>query len=263
MNLILTLIWKPKRPLILLLLAGLASTGCGASSQAQSLPPATVNMTLEVDPNPPAVGPSHLTVMLSEEDGTLLEVADLTITGTMAHDGMQPRFAKAKTTAAGTYESPFVWPMAGDWTLTLDVTLPDGRVAERQFDVNVADEMAMEAAGQDHKSHAHPERIPNQGAVIRLVDPEDGAIFRQGEDIQVEIEYENFDLGEEGQHWHIYVNDQPGQMIMGKTTDAVLRDLEPGQYQISTYLAATSHTELEEGAMVTIRVIGADGETGR
>jgi hypothetical protein len=33
---------------------------------------------------------------------------------------------------------PFRWTMAGDWFVTVDVTLPDGTTASQRFDFTVA-----------------------------------------------------------------------------------------------------------------------------
>lgn len=235
-------------------------------------------MRLEVDPNPPDVGPSHLTVTLTGADGMPVNGANLEIEGSMTHAGMQPLRAKARAGAGGTYEAPFVWPMAGDWSLTVTASLSDGQVATRQFNLTVAEEMsmgehshehgeeagkhkhapgmAMEAAGQGHGDHGHPARVANEGAAIRILSPVDGETFGEKADVRVEIETENFNLGEDGNHWHIYVDGASARMIMGKMTTAVLRDLAPGQHEISAYLSIGTHEELEDGAMVTITVRG-------
>ena len=91
-----------------------------------------------------------------------------------------------------------------------------------------------------------------------IVSPQDRAVFASESEVKIEIETESFTLGDEGQHWHLYVDDQPGRMIMGKINDAVLRDLEPGQHEISAYLSNGSHQDLEEGAAVTIMVADPD-----
>jgi len=53
----------------------------------------------------------------------------------MSHAGMSPRFAEAKETDLGRYETQVEFPMAGDWVILLHVRLPDGKKLERQFDV--------------------------------------------------------------------------------------------------------------------------------
>ena len=255
MNPISSRIWRWLLIYLLPLSLGLVSCS-SASADHQQVQVVATNVKLEVEPNPPEVGPSHLTVTLTDPSGAPIEGADLEIEGMMNHDGMQPRRAKARAGADGTYEAPFVWAMGGDWTLTVTATFPDGRVTERQFKVMVKGDMSSHNHhGDDEPSH--PERIANEGAVIRLVSPQDGAIFEKGSDVEVEIEYDHFNLGEEGQHWHLYIDDQPGRMIMGNMTEAILRDLAPGQHQLSAYLSVGGHEELKDGAAITITIAGA------
>ncbi len=210
-------------------------------------------MTFEVDPNPPGVGPSHLTITLAEENGTLIDNAILEVTGTMPQEDMQLRMAKARPASNGRYETPFLWAIAGDWLLTVNATLSNGQVAEHEFKVAVAEKMSINLGADGN--HARPEQIPNDGAVIHILSPQEGAVFEAGDDVSVEIEPENFTLGVDGNHWHLYVNNKPGVMILGKMNEAVLRNLDPGQYQISTHLSVGSHKDLEEAAVVTITVL--------
>lgn len=98
------------------------------------------------------------------------------------------------------------------------------------------------------------ERIPNKGAVIHIVLPQDGTTFEEGSEVKVEIECNNFQLGRGDKHWRVYIDGQSPRLIMGKSKNVILRDLEPGQHQISTYLAVGSYIELEDGTTVTINV---------
>ena len=113
--------------------------------------------------------------------------------------------------------------------------------------------------GHDHNSadgsHEHGDRIPNEGsAAIRIVSLSDGDMFSVGEDIVVEVEVTDFALGENGSHWHGYVNGESFGMVVGGTLSQVLSGLEAGQHEVSAYLANGDHEEFEEGAMVTIMV---------
>lgn len=102
--------------------------------------------------------------------------------------------------------------------------------------------------------HGHGDRIPNDGATIRIVSPEDGAVFGAADEVLVEVEAEGFDLTEEGNHWHVYVDGASFGMIMGGDTDHALRNLEPGTHEISVYLSNEAHEEFEDGDTVTIVV---------
>jgi hypothetical protein len=97
-------------------------------------------------------------------------------------------------------------------------------------------------------------RIPNDGAVVRIVSPADGAVFGAADEVLVEVETENFDLAAEGNHWHVYVDGASYGMIVGGDTDHALRNLEAGEHEISVYLSIGTHEELEEGDAVVIQV---------
>lgn len=111
-----------------------------------------------------------------------------------------------------------------------------------------------EDAAHEHSGEPAEGRIPNEGAAVRIVSPADGATFQSGEQIIVEIETENFDLGQEGNHWHVYVDGSSWGMIMGGNTDEALSGIEPGEHEISVYLSIGTHEELEEGDTITITV---------
>jgi hypothetical protein len=53
----------------------------------------------------------------------------------MSHAGMTSVFAAAKETGPGQYLSTVELSMAGDWYFVVHMTLPDGRTAERQFEI--------------------------------------------------------------------------------------------------------------------------------
>jgi hypothetical protein len=211
-------------------------------------------MTLNVNPNPAAVGPGQIIVSLTDATGQPVEGGTITIEGTMNHDGMQPRMVKAKAGTVGQYEAPFLWSMAGDWALTVTAALPNGGEVKQQFDLTVGGEMAMD----EHEHDEAPARIPNQDAVVKLVLPQDGAMIEAGQEFKVEIETENFEMGVDGNHWHVYVDGHSPRMIMGTMMETVFSDLPPGHHEISAYLSVGDHEELAEGDSVMITVTGDD-----
>jgi hypothetical protein len=234
--------------LALLLCLSLMLIGCGIA-QPQPLT-SQVNMTFEVEPNPPVVGPSHLAITLTNGEGAPVKGAELEIEGMINHDEMQPRRARTGVETGGIYEAPFVWTMGGDWFVTVTATLADGQQIERDFTIRVNQEAAK-------GTHSHPaEGLPNNGSVIRIVSPIDGATFEQDSQVKVKISTENFELGQEGHHWHVYVDGQSPQMVMGQMTETTLSGLAPGSHEISAYLSVGSHQDLQEGASVTITVLG-------
>jgi hypothetical protein len=238
---------------LLPLLVSLGLSGCDRGTAAQSETD-EVDLILQVDPDPPRQGPSHLGVVVRGADGSPVGAESVAIEATMDHPGMQPLHAKAHPAAAGGYEAPFMWTMPGAWQVAVTAVLDEGRSVTRHFGYEVG---AGNAGGKDRPGHVAG-RVPNKGAAVRILSPRDGARFAPGEEVRVEIDTENFLLGEQGNHWHVYIDGGSSRMIMGKINDAVLRDLTPGPHEISAYLSVGSHREMEEGAAVKIEVMGDD-----
>ncbi|MBZ0309433.1 MAG: DUF6130 family protein [Anaerolineae bacterium] len=114
-------------------------------------------------------------------------------------------------------------------------------------------EPAMNMTDEAHSGS--PMKFPNNGAVIRIVSPADGAVVSAG-DFEVEIAVENFDLHEGQNHWHVYVDETTWGMIMGGDTSYVLNGVAPGEHRISVFLSVTTHEELEDGDSITVTVEG-------
>lgn len=112
----------------------------------------------------------------------------------------------------------------------------------------------------EHDEEAHDDsephtRIPNEnGAAIRIVSPADGDTFHHGDQIVVEVQTDNFDLTQEGYHWHVYVDGNSWGMIMGGSASYVLNGVAPGEHEISAYLSIPTHEEYEDGDAVSITV---------
>jgi len=104
----------------------------------------------------------------------------------------------------------------------------------------------------DHEHEHESDRLPNDGAVIRIISPADGTPFMKGEDIVIEVEVENFELSAEGSHWHLYVDGNTRSQVVGGGTKEVIHGLEPGEHHIETYLGLPTDEELEDGASIMI-----------
>lgn len=104
------------------------------------------------------------------------------------------------------------------------------------------------------EDEGHGERVPANGAVITITSPEDGATFTDGEDVVVEVAVENTVLGEDGMHWHVYVDGESWGMVMGGNTSQVLRGLEPGEHEVEVVLSNAEHQDLEGGDIIHITV---------
>ncbi len=121
-------------------------------------------------------------------------------------------------------------------------------------DMNDMDDMD----NMDDMEHEHEDehqRIPNQGgAAISITAPANGDTFNTLDQVLVEVDVQNFELGADGDHWHVYVDDVSYGMVMGGNTDQALPGLEPGEHEISVYLSLGTHEEYEDGDSVTIIV---------
>ena len=132
------------------------------------------------------------------------------------------------------------------------------------FQLSCAPAGEMEMEGMDHSqmepiahdsAEAAQDRIPNEGSTITLLAPDQGSEFDFGQQIILEVAVENFSLGEDGNHWHVYINGESWGMVMGNNLDQPLSGLEPGEHNISVYLANGDHLELEEGDELTVTVL--------
>ncbi len=125
-------------------------------------------------------------------------------------------------------------------------------------EMDSTEEMNHEDMAEMGDDHDHEEmsmnRVPNEGAAIQIMSPQNGASFSSGEQVVVEIETENFDLSQEDYHWHVYVDGESWGMVMGGNKDQPLTGLETGEHMIEVYLSIPSHEELEEGDSVMITV---------
>lgn len=114
------------------LIVFLIGAGCQPATDESS----TLAMDWTVTPNPPTAGPVLLALKLTDRDsGQPLPGATVGITGDMTHPGMKPVFAAAREVAPGRYEALVELTMAGDWVISIDARLPDGRGFERQFEL--------------------------------------------------------------------------------------------------------------------------------
>jgi YtkA-like len=89
----------------------------------------------EISPQPPRVGPVTITLRINETSGAAVAGAHLILEGNMSHAGMSPVFAEAKETEPGRYRSIMELSMAGDWNVTVHVTLPDSRKLDHEFEI--------------------------------------------------------------------------------------------------------------------------------
>ncbi len=83
------------------------------------------------------VGDATLLVTVTDEDGTPINDATVSVRGDMTHAGMVPVIPDSVTTAEdGVYSIPFEFTMGGDWIITVDVTLANEETASVTYEVD-------------------------------------------------------------------------------------------------------------------------------
>ena len=121
---------------ILLLLALLILPACRQPGLVDGAP--DVQIVLTPGPDALIVGPIAFDLTLWDADGNPIDGAEpVIIRGDMSHAGMRPVIARAGGLGNGLYNTEFEWTMAGDWIVTVEATLPDGRVKRATFPFTV------------------------------------------------------------------------------------------------------------------------------
>ena len=105
--------------------------------------------------------------------------------------------------------------------------------------------------------HDHGARIPANGAAVKIIAPKDSDVLER-DNVIVRVETTNWPLGEEGYHWHLYVNGKEQGMSQGNATALQARDLRPGENVIEATLSNELHQELDAIDRITIHYEAAD-----
>ncbi len=122
-----------KRFVLLTLL--LILTACNGRNSQQ---PNTADIRINAAADSTQVGQTELIITLTDNAGNPISDAAISVKGDMNHAGMVPVLADATGGEDGVYKMPFEWTMGGDWVVTVDVVLADGRTASQQFDYTIA-----------------------------------------------------------------------------------------------------------------------------
>lgn len=115
-------------------LASLLLLVCAACSDA-AVRAADHELRLTVEPDPPSVGPSQLTLAIRDAAALPVTGARVELECTMSHAGMVPVFGTTEERSPGVYVAELELTMGGDWIVIVDATLADGRSLERQLEV--------------------------------------------------------------------------------------------------------------------------------
>ncbi len=114
--------------------------GCSRVSQEAKQHPLQIELAKPLFP--PGVGKYTLNVSVFDSENNPVNNAQVSVKGDMTHAGMLPVLATATNGDKGQYKVPFEWTMGGDWIVTIQVTLPDGTVAEESFPMVISDDQA-------------------------------------------------------------------------------------------------------------------------
>lgn len=116
------------------------------SDSDESTPEAAMNMenedlpitiVYEPDNDPSIGGDATVTIILTDKDHNAITDAIVEIVGNMTHEGMMPISGEGQHDEGGRYIVPLRWTMAGDWQVTVKVTLRDGNMIEKTFNQQV------------------------------------------------------------------------------------------------------------------------------
>ena len=121
---------------LLVVAVALALVACDPPSEGDADPRRPIAVALLE--RPARVGPAVVEIR-PQLDGAAVAGATVRVVGDMTHAGMVPVVADATDVGGGTYRtSDFLFDMAGDWVLSVDVTYPDGTVRSTSLAVSVA-----------------------------------------------------------------------------------------------------------------------------
>jgi len=119
----------------MLLVIPILMVGCSRGDNEAS--GASAQVSWDIAPSPPAVGPATLTIQLKDADGDPASGATISVEGNMNHAGMKPVFSDLSETDPGTYVTDsFEFTMGGDWIITVSGTDADGSAVNVSFDIN-------------------------------------------------------------------------------------------------------------------------------
>jgi hypothetical protein len=97
-------------------------------------PDPDVRILAEVEPH--RVGQVTVTVRVTQPStGKPITGANVRLEGNMSHAGMAAVFAETTEVEPGLYRTNMEFTMAGDWLLSVYVTLKEGLHVDRQFEI--------------------------------------------------------------------------------------------------------------------------------
>ncbi len=177
-----------------------ALAACGQSEEPTQIV-SDVQITLNVEPDPPNAGETTLIITLTESDETPIDGASIHVHGDMDHEGMVPVDGEADASVDGVYRVPFEWTMGGGWIVDVTATLPDDRgVATETFELFVeavsSDSIIRQTPNQDSESDDSGQ--PSSDREYQIIIPEGtAALIATGQEPNVIPQEINLILGEQ------------------------------------------------------------------
>lgn len=105
---------------------------------------------------------------------------------------------------------------------------------------------------EDNEHEHGSDRLDPGDASVRITSPADGTVLSENS-VLVNVQTTSFTLGEDGNHFHLYVDGAEQGMSQGSSTSMMAIDLAPGEHMIEVVLTNGEHQELDATDMVTVQ----------
>jgi hypothetical protein len=124
-----------------------------------------ITIAPEVEPQPPRVGQVTITVRVTQA-GKPVTGARTRFEGNMSHAGMAPVFADAREIEPGRYRANMELNMAGDWVVSVQLTLTDGTNFYQQFKITVLNAEISEHLRRKRVRRAFCVSVPSKKTTV-------------------------------------------------------------------------------------------------
>lgn len=98
--------------------------------------------------------------------------------------------------------------------------------------------------------------VPTPSGTIEITSPQDDASVPAG-DVMVQVKVDGITLGQNGAHWHLYLDDKMISMVTGGATSATV-NLAPGDHTLKATIADDTHGE-GTSAVISVTATGSGG----
>lgn len=95
------------------------------------------NITFTTNPNPPHIGQTTCIISVKDKNGKPVNNAKIHFTINMTSMNMGVQEGSATLQGNGNYAAVGRFSMGGPWRVSTQITMPDGRSIDKDFDVNL------------------------------------------------------------------------------------------------------------------------------